>query len=260
MLDRVPRRAVAIALSVLAALTVPVVLLGNGLWLLANDWYVHAEYARPGFPDDRYGLTGAQRTELALAGLRSIQPFNREGVDVLREATLPDGRPAFTEREIAHMADVRSLVGKVLLAHAIALGVAAAAAAALWRLRARGAIPRAFLAGGGLTLGIAAALGIYMLASFDDFFVQFHEALFAGDSWRFASTDTLIRLYPDAFWSDFAAVLAGLTMLQAGVLAGGGWWWLRRRDRPRSTVPLRARGTVAPSEGAGRALRGAGED
>jgi integral membrane protein (TIGR01906 family) len=225
------RRVLPIALSTLVALAVPAVLLGNGLWLLASDWYVHAEYARPGFPDDRYGLAGSERTKLALAGLDSIHPFNGEGVEVLRQARLPDGSPAFTEREVAHMADVRGLVGKVLLAHAVALGVIALAALTARLLEVRGALSSGLVRGGLLTLGISAVIGIYMLANFDDFFVQFHEALFEGDSWRFPSSDTLIRLYPDAFWSDFGAVLAGFVVVQAAALSGGLWWWRRRAAR-----------------------------
>lgn len=222
------RRWLPALLTALVALAIPALLLGNGLWLLANGWYVHAAYARPGFPDDRYGFTKSERTELAIVGLRSIQPSNRDGVDVLLEARLSDGTPAFDEREILHMADVRGLVGRVLLAHALALGVIVAAFAGLRALRVRAAFTRGLFLGGGLTLVLAAALGVLMLASFDRFFVQFHEALFAGDSWRFRSTDTLLRLYPDAFWSDFGAALAILTVAQAAALAGGAWWRLRR--------------------------------
>ncbi len=223
------RRAAPATLTALVALAIPALLLGNGLWLLANGWYVHAAYARPGFPDDRYGLTKSERTELAIVGLRSIQPSNRDGVDVLREARLSDGSPAFGEREIAHMADVRGLVGRILLAHAIALGAIVAAFAGLRALRVHATFTRGLFLGGGLTLVLAAALGVLMLASFDRFFVQFHEALFAGDSWRFRSTDTLLRLYPDAFWSDFGAALAILTVAQAVAVAGLAYRWLRRR-------------------------------
>lgn len=231
------RRWLPASLTALVALAIPALLLGNGLWLLANGWYVHAAYARPGFPDDRYGFTKGERTELAIVGLRSIQPSNRDGVDVLREASLPDGSAAFGEREIAHMADVRGLVGRILLAHAIAFGAIVAALAGLRALRVRAAFTRGLFLGGGLTLVLAAALGVLMLASFDRFFVQFHEALFAGDSWRFRSTDTLLRLYPDAFWSDFGAALAILTVAQAAALAGGAWWLLRR-SRGRALVPF----------------------
>ncbi len=225
------RRALPTVLSTIVALAVPVVLLGNGLWLLTNDWYVHAEYARPGFPDDRYGLTRAERTALAIVGLDAIQPFNGRGVEVLREARLPDGTPAFNEREVAHMDDVRGLVGKVFLAHALAVGAIVLAALAAYFLQAKGVLARGLFRGSVLTLGIAAAIGIYMLANFDDFFVQFHEALFEPNTWRFPSSDTLIRLYPDAFWSDFGAVLAGFVVLQAVALGGGLWWWKRRASR-----------------------------
>jgi integral membrane protein (TIGR01906 family) len=222
----------ALVLSVIVGLAVPAALLGNGLWLLVNDWYVHAEYARPGFPDDRYGLTSSQRTELALVGLDAIHPFNSRGVDVLREARLPEGGAAFNGRELVHMSDVRGLVGNVLLAHLLAVAAIVTIAFAAHARRLSGVVSRGLLWGSGLTLGIAGALGLYMLANFDGFFVQFHEALFTGDTWRFRSGDTLLRLYPDAFWSDFAGLLAGLTVLQAIVL--GGVLWRRRRRLARA--------------------------
>lgn len=229
-----PVRRLPLVLSLVVALAVPAALLGNGLWLLANGWYVHAEYARPGFPDDRLGFTREERTELALAGLDSIHPFNGAGVEVLRDARLPDGRPAFGSREIQHMADVRGLVGAVLLAHLLALS----AIVIVWfAARARGldgVVSTGLLRGSVLTLALAAAIGLAMLVSFDWFFVQFHEALFTGDTWRFARSDTLLRLYPDAFWSDFGGVLAGLTILQAIALGGG--LWLRRRKVRRPAV------------------------
>lgn len=240
------RRRLPLALAAVVALCVPVVLLGNGLWVLLNDWYVHAEYARPGFPDDRYGFTDEQRTELALVGLDAIHPLNGDGVQVLREARLPDGQPAFTEGEIFHMGEVRGLVRAIVLAHAIALATVLVVFLAVWRFRVTGVMRRGLLAGSGLTLAIGAVLGIYMLVRFDDFFVQFHEALFTGDTWRFPTSATLIRLYPDAFWSDFAGVLAGLTLVQA-LLLGGGVWWYRRRVQAAPVRP--SAGDAQPTRG-----------
>jgi integral membrane protein (TIGR01906 family) len=162
---------------------------------------------------------------------------------VLREARLPDGRPAFNEREVFHMGEVRALVGKVLLAHAAALLVIVLGVVAGRLLDLGAALRRGLLAGSALTLGIAAVLGVYMLVNFDDFFVQFHEALFTGDTWRFPSSDTLIRLYPDAFWSDFAGVLAGLTVLQAALLAGALFWQRRRARAPLAATGVGAAGS-----------------
>ena len=223
------RRTIAILAAAVVALAIPAALVVNGLRLLASDWYVHAEYERPGFPDDRYGLTKDERTDLALIGLRSIQPHHSEGVQLLREARLPDGSPAFTEREIVHMQDVRTLVGALYWYHLGALALILVVAVSFRRSStSRGLLPRALLAGGLLTLGGALLLVILMLAAFDWLFENFHTAFFEGDTWLFPTTDTLIRIYPETFWSDFSIVLGVLTVVQALALAGGSWWWLRR--------------------------------
>lgn len=223
------RRTIAIAAAAVVALAIPATLVVTGLRLLANDWYVHAEYARPGFPDDPYGLTKDERTDLALIGLRSIQPHHSEGVQLLREARLPDGGPAFTEREIVHMQDVRTLVGALYWYHLGALALIFVVALAFRRsTTARGLLSRALLAGGLLTLGGALLLVILMLAAFDWLFTNFHTVFFEGETWLFPTTDTLIRIYPETFWSDFSIVLGVLTVVQALALAGASWWWLRR--------------------------------
>ena len=231
------RRAAVIVATAVVALAVPGILIGNGLWLLMNDWYVHAEYARPGFPDDRYGFTKGERTELALVGLRSIQPQHREGVQLLREARLPDGTPAFTEAEVKHMGDVRSLVGILLRFSLIGLAVLLVLAIASRLGHARGFLPRALFAGSVFTLGAGAVLGVIMLIDFNWFFTQFHLALFEGWTWFFRYEDTLLRLYPDVFWSDFALVLTVLVFLQAVGLGAGAWWW-RKRSRVHAPDPL----------------------
>ena len=92
---------------------------------------------------------------------------------------------------------------------------------------------------------MAATLGLLMLVNFDWFFVQFHEALFTGDTWLFPDSDTLIRLYPDVFWSDFGGILAGLTVLQA-VLLTGVVWWMQRRARARTVTPVNQAETAVP--------------
>jgi integral membrane protein (TIGR01906 family) len=231
------RRAAVIVATAAVAIAVPGILIGNGLWLLMNDWYVHAEYARPGFPDDRYGFTKAERTELALVGLRSIHPKHGEGVQLLREARLPDGSDAFTEAEVEHMGDVRSLVGILLRFSLIGLAAILVLAVASRLGYARGFLPRALFFGSVFTLGAGAVLGVIMLIDFDWFFTQFHLALFEGWTWYFGYEDTLLRLYPDVFWSDFAIVLTALVFLQAVGLGAGTWWW-RRRSRARTPEPL----------------------
>ncbi len=109
------------AAVVVIALLVPLLFVGNGLYLLTHGWFVRAEYARPGFPPDELGMKTPERTRLAIVGLHSIVPWHRDGTDRLREARLDDGSVAFDAHELRHMSDVRRLLGILLALHAVAL-------------------------------------------------------------------------------------------------------------------------------------------
>ena len=200
----------------------------NSFRVLAHDWFVRHELAGGDFPADRYGLSGSERLELALTGLRSIRPES-EGIVLLERATLPDDSSAFDRRERRHMADVRSRLGAAFVAQFAALMILAVAALAFLRSpRWRSVVPRGLLIGSLATLGIAALAVPVILLGFDDFFFRFHEIFFSGDSWRFSHTDTLLRIYPEVFWQDTAQFAAGIVVAQAVVVAGVAALWLHR--------------------------------
>ena len=225
------RRRLALALSALLILAVPIVLVGNTLLVLVNPWFVHAQYAIPGFPDDDIGLSDDERTDLAVTGIRSIRPGS-EGTELLREARLPDGTPAFDEDEIRHMDDVRALVRGTLIAWAIALVLGLGALLALRRIDgpsplrlpwtpALGPVGTALVGGAYLTIAAMALAGLVMLIDFDFFFDDlFHGLFFEGDSWQFDDEDTLLQLYPEFFWGVAGATLAALVVLQAAAVIG----------------------------------------
>ena len=148
------RRKLALALSALIVAAVPAILIGNTLWVLMNPWFVHAQYAVPGFPADSHGLGDHERTDLAVTGIRSIRPGS-DGVELLREARLPSGSPAFEEREIQHMGDVRGLVAGFLTVWAVALVLTVAAALGLRQLGTPGSVGSALVAGAFLKIGRA---------------------------------------------------------------------------------------------------------
>jgi integral membrane protein (TIGR01906 family) len=214
------RRRMAAALSALLVAAIPAILIGNTLWILMNSWFIEAQYALPGFPADSQGLRDQERTDLAITGIRSIRP-NGEGVALLRDARLPSGEPAFEEPEIPHMEDVRGVVGGFLTAWAIALALAVAAALGLGRLGDPGSVGRALVGGALLTVAAMALVSVIMLVNFDAFFGAFHRIFFEGDSWRFSSSFTLRRLYPDTFWGVAAGAMAALVVLQAAALVVG---------------------------------------
>lgn len=223
-------RVLAIVAVVAIALVTPGILVVNGLRVVARDWIVRFEYGRDGFPADRGGLTRDQRTALALTGLDAIRPGG-DGVALLRRASLPDGSPAFNEREVAHMDDVRAVFGRALRAQLVVLAALLAGSVLLRRTMLRAVVPLGLLAGALTTLAVALLAIPVILLGFDGFFTRFHGVFFEGDTWRFPSTDTLIRLYPERFWEDVAQLVAGLTLLQAILLVPVAWLWRRRVRR-----------------------------
>jgi uncharacterized membrane protein len=178
-------------------------------------------------------MTQAERTRLADVALDSIVPFGG-GDRGLREARLPSGARAFDDKERRHLHAVRDYVLGLYLIHLAAL-LAFAALAVVPRTRriARGG----FAAGALLTLGIAAFVAVYVAVSPVSFLGGFHRFFFSGDSWRFAETETLRRVFPDTFWTDTAVALGAVVAVQAVVLLGGAVYWRRQAIRP---APRRA--------------------
>lgn len=219
--DAAMRRAVVVVLAVL----MPVFFVGNGLYLLTHGWFVRAEYARPGFPEDPLGMKTQERTRLAIVGLHSVVPWHRGGIDLLRTAQLDNGSLAFDAKELSHMSDVRRLLGILLALHAVVLlGLAALAA----RRRTRPLARSALWAGSLVTLGLAAFVGVLLILNPVWFLTGFHTIFFKGSSWRFDDEETLRRLFPDLFWSDTTLLLGVGAALQAVVALGALWWWRRR--------------------------------
>lgn len=232
-------RILGVVLGAAIAVSVPAVLAVTGLRIVTNDWYVRALYDRGAVPDDRYGLADAERERLAIVGLRSIEPGS-EGVELLRRARLPDGGPAFGMREVAHMQDVRDLLARAYAFQLVALAAVAVLALLLaLRRSTRTLVPVALMRGALLTLALAAVVAVVSLVDYESFEKPFHGLFFEGDSWRFAETDTLRRLYPDEFWLDTAIVVGVLAVFQAVLLYPLARLWAAR-----------ARARQAPGRGA----------
>ncbi len=222
-------RIVTVALSVAVTLVVPFILVVNCVRMATDEQFVRTVYDYGWVPEDRFGLTEQQRERLALLGLRSIEPSTAEGVDLLREARLPNGEPAFNAREVSHMQDVRTAVSRAYRFQIIALVAIAILAVLCAVLRTtRALIPVALARGAVLTVVLAVAAGIAALVSYDTFETTFHWLFFEGESWRFAETDTLRRLYPDRFWLDVAVAIGIVAMIQAGIVFLVATFWARR--------------------------------
>jgi integral membrane protein (TIGR01906 family) len=216
-----------VILQAIIVVAVPVVLVVIPVRVLMHPRWVLFEYSRPNFPPDAFGFSKQERTQLAIIGIESI--IGPRGVVVLQEARLPDGSPAFNEREISHMHDVRVLTGNIYLAQVVLLVAAAVAVIVLaWRHETRAAAPAALRTGVIFTIILLMALVFFVLTGFNTFFTDFHRMFFRGNTWEFSVSDTLIRLYPPQFWFDAATVIGAASIVEAIVLGIVAQWWGRK--------------------------------
>ncbi len=215
--------------SVLITLALPVLVLAVALRVATAPWLVRWEYHKPDFPPDPYGLTTEERVRLAEVCVEYL--VTGVGIELLADLEL-EGRPAFNERELAHMVDVKRVLWALLWAGVGAGGVVFGGAAALLARRPTRPLAAGALGGGVLLiLGLLIAISGLMLFQWDVFFTGFHELLFPPDTWTFPTSDTLIRLYPERFWMDVGMVIVGLVLAQT-VLWGAVAWGLRRWAAP----------------------------
>ncbi len=206
-------------LSWLVALLVPLALLMLGARLLMTPFFPEVEYRLPGFPDDPYGFTLQDRLNWSKLSIEYL--VNDADLSFLADLQFEDGTPIYNERELSHMLDVKKVVQ--LLLNVWFVDLALLVLLKLWAWRAGwGEAYRAGLSRGGfLTAGVLLALGAFAAVSFWQFFAWFHSLFFAGDSWLFKFTDTLIRLFPLRFWQDAVIFIVGFAILSGLALGFG---------------------------------------
>ena len=216
----------------LVVLAIPVFLVLSASRLLISDWYPRFEYAKPDFPLDRYGFTQQERTDLALVNIHFLQRPEPPDVAIqmLAELRLPGtDSPLFKPNELSHMVDVKRLTDALWRVWALAGVIVAAGEITLLARRAtRWEGYQALYAGGLLTAACVGILVAFVLLSWQAFFIAFHDVFFPPGTWTFEYTDSLIRLFPDRFWSDAGTMLT-VGPLLAGLLVAAAGYLLKRR-------------------------------
>lgn len=191
----------------------PFFLLLTSIWILFHPWIFHFEYNRPGFPEDPYGFTTEERLKWAKVSLDYL--LNDSDDDFLTQFELSDGSPLYNEREISHMLDVKNLLQKAYSAWYGGIAVILVTGLLSWRLGRWREFFGSLYRGGWLTLALIAAAVLGIFLGFDALFTAFHRLFFTGDTWLFAYSDTLIRLFPIVFWQDVFLAAGGFTIVFA---------------------------------------------
>lgn len=142
-----------------------------------------------------------------------------------------DGRETrfYSDKELAHMVDVRNLMA---LGASVRSGLLVLGLALLGLLTVTGGCRtfwRGLLASALGALGFAALLGVLAATDFSGAFYRFHELFFTNDLWLLdPATDRLIRMLPESFFFAITArilTVSGLAVAAAGAAAV---WGIRR--------------------------------
>ena len=226
---------------VILIVLIPVVLTLTNVRLLLTPFFPRIEYRLPGFPDDPYGMTLADRlqyTELSREYL-----LNNAGIDFVRNFRFPPGITApaescpyyldgdcnrfYNDRELKHMLDVKVVLHWVLNVWMVGGVVALLTVGLLYAFGEKAALRAGLLGGAGLTLALLVSIVTYLLLNFNSFFTNFHRVFFEGQSWIFLWSDSFIRLFPERFWQDTFIFIGAATIVEAVVLAAWAWYRLK---------------------------------
>lgn len=225
--------------QVIVALVFPLLTLIAAIRLVATPAFLALSYGRPGFPSDSFGFTDAERLTYGSYGVDYLNNF--AGPEYLSGLKLSTGSSMFTEGEVQHMVDVKNLIG---FAYVLGAVLAVILIIGIWYLAKRyaGGVRRALFSGAILALVGIAALAVFAIMGWDNFFTQFHALFFSDGTWTFNVSDTLIRLYPEQFWLDSAIAIAVLVLATIIAVIISCWPTGRRREAARLRQEARAFG------------------
>lgn len=194
---------------------VPVLLILFAVRLVMTDAFLRFEYLRDGFPQDVYGFTTEDRLYYAPYALNYL--LNGEDISYLSELEFLDTRqPLFNARELRHMFDVKQVTQAAFTsAIVLAFTVLAAMLALRFRHGSRDRLRYALMRGAYATFALIILIVVLAVVGWEVFFTGFHRLFFEGDTWLFAWSDTLIRLFPEQFWFDAAIAIGVLTIFGA---------------------------------------------
>ncbi|MEH0059931.1 TIGR01906 family membrane protein [Auritidibacter ignavus] len=219
-------------LQTVLAIIAPIAFLAIVVRAVASPLFLWIEYHRPGFPADEFGLTTTERLDYGSYGLDYL--FNLASPNYLASLTFADGSPLFTQDEVSHMADVKSVMLTSMLIGAVLVIASAIIMVVLSRI-SKGAIRRSLFAASIWLLLVIVVLGVLAIIAWQDFFAGFHALFFADGTWTFYASDTLIRLYPNQFWIDAGLAVGALTVLTAVITLVATWPTKRRKKRSAQT-------------------------
>lgn len=201
--------------SWLVSILTPFVILMISIRILISPLFAQIEYQLPGFPEDPYGFTFEDRLRWSEPSIKYL--VNSEGIGYLESLRFENGEPIYNPSELSHMEDVKSVVTGMRIALAALTVILLIFTMININKGNKHLILQSFHNGGWGILGLIGAIMILLVISFNQLFTWFHQIFFESGTWRFYTSDTLIRLFPMRFWRD-AFIFVGVLCILFGVI------------------------------------------
>jgi integral membrane protein (TIGR01906 family) len=210
---------------ILVAIATPCVIVGLSVLVFLNPIWVGFEQDRSNV-DQLTGYSTAQVHQVT-GSILSDLIFGPPNFGVTVDGA-PGAPHVLDDRERGHMADVRTVMGELgsaaLLAAIVLVGLGLYSRGRRWFWWAASA--------GAKALGVGViVVGVVMTVAFDQIFELFHEVFFAPGTYLFnTSSEKLVQLFPDQFWSETSIALAIVVLVLAVVVGWGGGRLAARSD------------------------------
>lgn len=199
----------------LMSIMTPFVILMISVRVLISPLFAQIEYQLPGFPEDPYGFTMEDRLRWSEPSIKYL--VNSEGIGYLESLRFENGESIYNASELSHMEDVKTVVTGMRIALAALTITLLILTVININKGNKHLILQAINFGGWGVLGLIAGILIFLVVSFDQLFTWFHQIFFESGTWRFYTSDTLIRLFPMRFWRD-AFVFVGVLSILFGII------------------------------------------
>lgn len=211
-----PMKLFARIATALFILSVPAFLVTANVRFAASDSW----FSKQGFRTyhvDR--TTGVSYQELDTAADDIVRYFEDDRSSLRIQVTVDNRETSlFSEDEISHMRDVKTLMRAVyrLNEASLAIIIAYIGGVVLWaRERSPRQLAKYSLVGVAVGIVLVAVVGAFAATGFDAAWTKFHEIAFRNDLWQLdPSRDRLIQMFPEPFWEDMTFIVGGLTVLE----------------------------------------------
>jgi len=133
----------------------------------------------------------------------------------------------FSEKEQAHLTDVKKVIDWVCILYYLAIFLLVASAAATCRWLGndwKDIVAGTLHYGGAAAFAFIAIVGLFSLINFDLLWRLFHAVLFPQGNWQFSANSLLITFFPEKFFQEFVNKFSSLAVLISVTVSATGWY------------------------------------